>query len=404
MLIIPKKSDLIWYSVLLAGLLFVVYIQYLSKNQYIAVTDFFVPDSYTYELRVLENIKSLNFAANTFNNFNRFIYGLGTINFLILNSSLLFLSVCFCKPVFGNISKSSIWFARFSIVTNLYFLIAAIGPNKEIILLFINMLFWFAYFDENRLFKKYSLIRILTLFLIASLPIFIRPYSSFPLYISLFLNDKYVYKPRKLVFIAISIFFLSNSIGFIANIYSQMVDSSLTSFSASRIFFISKILGEYSKDPLLQVPAFIAKAGIILFGPILRSFPIFSDPFPLLDFGYSVIALLCFPVNLSLIAIFMGKESIKKLCLAITPNYLDALRIFCFVGFSLIVVIVTPVTTFRYMFPFFPFIFAFIPLLKKRYLSRIFILSTLLLSLVILFTSTNRTMKNNLIPEFMNWL
>jgi hypothetical protein len=100
----------------------------------------------------------------------------------------------------------------------------------------------------------------------------------------------------------------------------------------------------------------------------------------------------------------MGKESIKKLCLAITPNYLDALRIFCFVGFSLIVVIVTPVTTFRYMFPFFPFIFAFIPLLKKRYLSRIFILSTLLLSLVILFTSTNRTMKNNLIPEFMNWL
>jgi hypothetical protein len=389
---------------LLTGLLFIVYIQYLSKNQYIAVTEFFVPDSYTYELRVLENIKSTNFAANAFNIFNRFIYGLGTINFLILNSSLLFLSVCFCKPVFGKISRSSIWLARFSIVTNLYFLIAAIGPNKEIILLFINMLFWFVYFDENWLFKKYFSIRILILFLIASLPIFIRPYSSFPLYISLFLNDKYVYKPRKLVFVATLIFFLLNFIDLFSNLYSQTVDSYLESFSGSRIFTVSKILGEYSKDPLLQVPTFIVKAGIILFGPILRSFSIFSNPFPLLDFGYSVIALLCFPVNLSLIVIFMGKESIRKLCLAITPNDLDALRIFCFVSFSLVVVIVNPVITFRYMFPFFPFIFAFVPLLKKRFLSRIFILSTLLVSLIILFTSADRTTKNNLIPEFMNWL
>jgi hypothetical protein len=404
MLISLKKSDLRWYLILLTTLSVTVYIQYLSKNQYVSVTGFFVPDSYTYELRALQDIKRDAFAANAFNILNQLIYNLGSINFLVFNTSLLILSIWLCKPVFERISKLSVVFARFSIVANPYFLIAAIGPNKEIILLFINMLFWFAYFHKNRIFQKYFLVRKNVLFFVASLPLFIRPYSSFPLYALIFLDKKHFYKPRKLFIIILLSFFLLNSIDFFNNLHSQLIDDSLRSFSDSRIFQIVEILGQYSKDPIMQIPAFAIKSLILLIGPALRSFPIFSDPFPLLDFGYSIIAYILLPVNLSFIVIFMQRQSIKNLCSRITSNDLEASMIFCFTSISLLVTIISPVITFRYIFPVVPFIFAFAQLLGKELFGRIFILSTLFVSIIILFTSNAITIEEGLIPEFMNWL
>lgn len=78
-----RKSDTVWYFLLFALLLLTLYIQYLSKHGYIPLTGIYVPDSYTYELRALENRELEEFSAFSYNLFNQFIYNsfLGAFGF-----------------------------------------------------------------------------------------------------------------------------------------------------------------------------------------------------------------------------------------------------------------------------------------------------------------------------------
>jgi len=140
--------DLLWYVSLLALLILVVTIQYLAKNNLLSISNFYVPDSYTYELRLfgIKDVQDAGLAAQAYNIFNQFLYSLGSHSFFVFNVSLLLLSLSLCRDVFQNISSKAVNYARLSIVANPYLLIGAIGPNKETILLFLCLMFWKVFF------------------------------------------------------------------------------------------------------------------------------------------------------------------------------------------------------------------------------------------------------------------
>ena len=108
-------------------------------------------------------------------------------------------------------------------------------------------------------------------------------------------------------------FFLLNSIPFTNTLVSSLYqDDVISSFSTSRIYDIALLMRDYSQNIILQYPAFIVKSIIFLFAPILRPLSIFVSPLPLLDVGYSIIASLIFPFNLSLILVFLFFVKTKK--------------------------------------------------------------------------------------------
>jgi hypothetical protein len=394
--------DLIWYMVLLSLLILVVTIQYLAKNNIISISNFYIPDSYTYELRLLgiKDIENEGLAAQAYNIFNKFLYALGSHSFFVFNTSLLFLSLNLCRDVFQNISSKAINYARLSIVANPYLLIGAIGPNKETILLFLCLLFWKVFFTSK------GKIRIILLTVIGAIPIFIRPIVSFPLYVSigvyLLIKNNYN-KPRRLILIFLGIYFLLNSIPFTKSLILDSSKEELTSFATSRIYDISLLLKNYSQDIVLQYPVFIAKSVIFLFAPIVRPLSIFLSPLPFLDVGYSIIALLLFPFNLSLILTFLSLGKKNKGEFSVYES-----MIFFYTLLSIIVIIINPILTFRYIFPFTPFIFACFGLQSIRTRNYVIYLSSITILLSVWFSSSYyigvEVSGNEPIPDFLQWL
>ena len=401
---IKKKVlfDLIWYMVLLFLLILVVTIQYLAKNDILSISNFYIPDSYTYELRLLEinSLENAALSAQAYNILNQFLYALGSHSFFVFNTSLLFLSLSLCRDVFQNISSKAINYARLSIVANPYLLVGAIGPNKETILLFLCLLFWKVFFTSK------GKIRIILLAVIAAIPIFIRPVVSFPLYVSigvyLLIKNNYN-KPRRLILIFLGIYFLLNSIPFTNSLISNLSEDELTSFATSRIYYISLLLKNYSQDIILQYPAFIAKSVIFLFAPIVRPLSIFVSPLPLLDVGYSMIASLLFPFNLSLILVFLSSSKTNKRQFSVYESI-----IFFYTLLSIIVIIMNPILTFRYIFPFTPFIFACFEFQSIRTKNYIIYLSSITILLTIWFLSLysigGEVSNNEPMPDFLQWL
>jgi hypothetical protein len=394
--------DLIWYIALLSLLVLVVTIQYLAKNNIISISNFYIPDSYTYELRLLgiKDIENEGLAAQAYNIFNKFLYALGSHSFFIFNTSLLFLSLNLCRDVFQNISSKAINYARLSIVANPYSLIGAIGPNKETILLFLCLLFWKVFFISE------GKSRIVLLTVIAAIPIFIRPVVSFPLYVSIgvYLLIKNNYNnPKKLILIFLGIYFLLNSIPFTNSLISNLSQDDLTSFATSRIYDISLLLKGYSQNIILQYPAFIAKSVILLFGPIVRPLSIFASPLPLLDVGYSMIASLLFPFNLSLVLIFLSSSKTNKRQFSVHES-----MIFFYTLLSIIVIIINPILSFRYIFPFTPFIFACFELQSIKIKNYVIYLSSITILLSVWFSSSYyigvEVGGNEPIPDFLQWL
>ena len=116
-----------------------------------------------------------------------------------------------------------------------------------------------------------------------------------------------------LILTFLAAFFLLNSIPFTNTLVSSLYqDDVISSFSTSRIYDIALLMRDYSQNIILQYPAFIVKSIIFLFAPILRTLSIFVSPLPLLDVGYSIIASLIFPFNLSLILVFLFFVKTKK--------------------------------------------------------------------------------------------
>ncbi len=412
-----RKSDTVWYFLLFAFLLLTLYIQYLSKYGYIPLTGIYVPDGYTYELRAIENKQLEEFSAFSYNLFNQFIYNsfFGAFGFFLLNSSLLFLSVWLCRPVFVSISENSINYARFAIVFNPYLLIGAIGPNKESILLFINLLFWYLCFtryqDQKRISSKGRWVakttKLVLLVTVAFINVFVRPITSVILYVS-FIYKIVGYKKYRTVLLWLMVFyFLSISIPPINEIYAEQVDQGLSSFASSTIYDLAATLAKYSLDPIMQYPAFIAKTILLFFGFIVRPFSFFE----LLDVGYSFLAVAYFPINLSLILTFFNKNNYNNSENSSEygeemPNN-DSLNTFLiFALLSMFMVVVSPGFTFRYFIPITPFSFA---LFICQNSSTRKILVTISVLIGILVITANLVYQKSYyqdvsLPLFMDWL
>ncbi|KRH96854.1 hypothetical protein [Cylindrospermopsis sp. CR12] len=409
-----RKSDTVWYFLLFALLLLTLYIQYLSKYGYIPLTGIYVPDGYSYELRALENRELEEFSAFSYNLFNQFIYNsfLGAFGFFLFNSSLLFLSVWLCRPVFASISENSINYARFAIVFNPYLLIGAIGPNKESILLFINLLFWYLCFSGYRDHESRSnnqgnlvakIIDPVAVFTLASVPLFIRPIVSIILYISLIYKIVGFKKTRLVATWLLVCYFLSVSIPVINEIYAQQVDQGLSSFSGSTVYDAAETLSRYSLDPIMQYPAFIAKTILLFFGFVIRPFS-FSA---LLDVGYTFLALAYFPINLSLILTFLKntKRNYDNLSRPDNDNTMNTFLFFTLL--SMFIVIVSPGFTFRYFIPVTPFsfgLFIFQNSSTRKILVTISVLIGVLVIVGNLIFYQKSYYQDVSLPVFMDWL
>ncbi|MFL0658634.1 hypothetical protein [Cylindrospermopsis raciborskii] len=416
-----RKSDTVWYFLLFALLLLTLYIQYLSKHGYIPLTGIYVPDGYTYELRALENRELEEFSAFSYNLFNQFIYNsfLGAFGFFLFNSSLLFLSVWLCRPVFASISENSVNYARFAIVFNPYLLISAIGPNKESILLFINLLFWYSCFygyrnEERRSNNKGKLvakiIKLVALFTLASIPLFIRPIVSILLYVSLIYKIFRFKKTRLVATWVLVFYFVSISIPAINEIYAQQVDQGLSSFTSSSIYDLAATLAKYSLDPIMQYPAFIAKTILLFFGFIVRPFSFFE----LLDVGYSFLAVAYFPINLSLILTFLkntkhNSDDSSRLDEEIfsRKNYNTVNAFLFFALLSMFIVVVSPGFTFRYFIPATPFTFALF-ICQNSSTRKILVAISVLIGLLVIVGNVIFVQKSYYqevsLPVFMDWL
>jgi hypothetical protein len=394
----------------------------LSKHGYIPLTGIYVPDGYTYELRALENRELEEFSAFSYNLFNQFIYNsfLGAFGFFLFNSSLLFLSVWLCRPVLAGISADSVNYARFAIVFNPYLLIGAIGPNKESILLFINLLFWYSclsgYRNQERKANNKGklvvakIINLVALFTLASIPLFIRPVVSIILYISL-IYKIFSFKKTRLVATWVLVFyFVSISIPAINEIYAQQVDQGLSSFTSSSIYDLAATLAKYSLDPIMQYPAFIAKTILLFFGFIVRPFSFFE----LLDVGYSFLAVAYFPINLSLILTFLkntkhNSDDSSRLDEEIfsRKNYNTVNAFLFFALLSMFIVVVSPGFTFRYFIPATPFTFALF-ICQNSSTRKILVAISVLIGLLVIVGNVIFVQKSYYqevsLPVFMDWL
>lgn len=386
-----------WYLILLSLIAITFALQISAKHQFLPLTNHFIPDSYAYELRVL-NEREMDPLSDGFTNFNRLLYNLGPASFLIFNTVILLGSVYFCK-LFDCISPKSVSVARFIIVFNPYLLIGAVGPNKETVLIFLSLLSFYFYFQTLSYLKLIG-------FLIAILALFIRPVFGLVLASSLLLLPFiYIFRnPINLFLSILCLYFAANSIPVISEFIANTHGEELEYFQGSNLLQLALVLQLMSKSPILQYPAFLAKTVLILITPIFRPNPLYSIPFAILDAGYTLIAYLLLPFNLALLFLFFQK---KRTSLTYINKHTQVLIIYSLLG--VLSTILNTNISFRYIFPYSPFIVAFIYLHSTKWRNRIMIFSISLICLTFILTSMffrkdfELDTSNSTLPQFISW-
>lgn len=400
--IIHLREELLWYLVLICLLSVTLIIQYIAKSKALDIANFYIPDSNTYEIRVFSSQDLEGFSATVYNNFNKILYNISPQSFLWFNASLLFISLNLCRNVFKHVSKASINYARLAIVANPYILIGAIGPNKETILIFICLLFWTCFLNIR------GAIRFPISVLVLLLSLAIRPVVCVPLVINLtiYIFAKNIKNPGKIIFKILIIYFLANSIPFINELLASVHDDNLNAFTESRIYDVATSLNSFSQHPILQYPAFIIKSAILLFGFIIRPIQLLAQPLPLLDIGYSFLAYLFFPFNLSLVITLLTNKWNKKMIV----DYSMTNNLLVFVSLSYLTIILNPILTFRYLFPYVPFVFAIFPVVNIKF-KKIVLITSCLCCLFSLLFSVNTNVNSGFyfkdydaLPKFIEWL
>jgi len=384
-----------WYLMLLCLLAITLVLQFTARYQFLPITNHFVYDSYTYELRVLYE-RNVDPFANSFTALNAFFYSLGAYSFIVINTIMLLISIYLCR-IFKCISDNSVSLARFIIVFNPYLLIGAIGPNKETFLLFLSLLCFYLYFH------RLSYIKVLG-FLVALSALFVRPVFGMVLVttilivplLSLFKN------PINLFIFILVFYFAVNSIPFINVILTESQGEDLASFQTSSLYEIALVLKLMNQNPLLQFPAFFIKTCLILITPIVRPNAFFSIPYPILDVGYTFMAYILFPFNLSLLLIFLNKKTVS---LYNTNRNTQILLLYTLIG--ILTTIINSNITFRYIFPYSPIIASFFYLHSLKTRNRVIVLSFFILlftfTVTLAFFKKEFEMDNFIIPQFMSW-
>ncbi len=372
-------------------------LQVAGKHDYLPVVNHYIPDSYAYELRVLYD-RTIDPLSDGFTYFNRALYAFGSFSFLILNTLMLLASVYLCQ-IFKCISLNSVALARFIIVFNPYLLIGAIGPNKETVLVVLSLLSFYFFFRQLTYLKLIGIS-------VAILALFVRPVFGLVLVTTLLMGPfiSFFKNPVSLFLFILSFYFIINSIPAVNFLLTSAHGDELQYFQGSNLLQIALFLQVMSQNPVLQLPAFAVKTGLILITPIFRPNPFFSFPFPILDGGYTFMAYCLFPLNLALLSLFFNKS---KTSTDHINKKAQILILYCLIG--ILTTIINPNITFRYIFPYSPILAALFYLHTMNYRNRILVSSCVIVSLTFFGTlvffrkSYVEDLSNSIVPQFMSW-
>ena len=385
-----------WYIAQITLIILTIFAQYLAKYRILPIANHFIPDSYSYELRVLYD-REMDFFSNGLTLLNGFIYNtIGTFGFTLINTILLLASIYLCR-IFSSISSYSVSLARIVIVFNPYYLVGVIGPNKETYLLFACLLVWNVYFSKIANFKGLALV-------IGFFTMFIRSYVGLITLITIILAPslRFFKNPVALFVFIVLGYFMLNAVPAINSMITDMQGGEeLVYYRSSSLYPIALILIAMTANPILQIPAFAAKTIIILVTPILRPNPFLTIPFPLLDSGYSIFAYILMPFNLSLLFLLYKKKLLSSSRIDLKTQ---VLCLFCLIG--ILSTIVSPTMSFRYIFPYTPYVAALFPLHSLKVRNRILVFC--LITIAIVFTLTLTFFRkeyeyDQFQPVFMNW-
>lgn len=367
-------KDYKWYFIQLGMIIFTLVSIFFARHELLPLTHYTVPDSGYYEAWVYTpRDKGI---ATGFLYLNTFLYYIGVQSFIFYNSLLLLLSIHFCS-VFKSFSPTSVSWARASIAFNPYLLISIMGPTKEINLIFLSLFAFFLFLKGPFLFKILGILP-------AVGAMAIRPQFGMIIIVSFafLIILKYVRQPISLCIGIFVAFLLLNSIPFINNIISNSGGEELEYFAISIYYEIALVLKVLQENPFLQIVALLVKLVLVMFAPIARPNNIFSSYIPMLDWGYTIMGWLLFPLNLSFLFLFLNKKITQEPKLDIKGQLLI---MYAFLG--ILSTIISPIIQARYLYPYAPFIAACIMLHGVKARNRILVFSFSLILLAFVLTA-----------------
>jgi hypothetical protein len=389
-----------WYLTLLALLLVTLLLQISAKYQFLPLTNLYIPDSWVYEQRVLFDLTGNSFFSDGLTYYNRLLYAIGPASIFITNAFILFTSVYLCK-VFECVSDKSVNLARFIIVFNPYLLVGAIGPNKETLLIFISLLSFTFFFKDSLTAKLLGIA-------IAILTLFVRPHAGIVIVGSMLLVPliPLFRNPINLFLSILFTYFAFNAIPVFNEFFTASQGEDITPyFQTSSIFEVILVLIYMNEHPILQIPGFMIKVCLILITPIARPNPFFSQPFAILDAGYSLIAYYLLPFNLGLLLLIKNKSKVQWSTVSHNTQFLI---LFCLIG--ILSTLMSSIITFRYIFPYTPVIVSLFYLNTIKVRNQVITLSFLLITFIFVTTAIFMRRQFQLetgidsVAQFMSWL
>jgi hypothetical protein len=390
-----------WYFLEIVLILLTVLLQYSAKYQLLPLTNHLIPDSFHYETRVFFDLVGNSFFSDGLTYYHRFLYNIGPASFLVVNSTMLILSIYFCT-IFSRISPQSVSAARFIIVFNPYLLIGAVGPNKETLVIFLSLATFYFLFQTHKILNAFGIC-------VATLVLFVRPVAGIILISSLLMSILLLLfkNPLKIFLSLLLLYFILNAIPPINDLIlsAQGEGEDLPHFQGSNILEVAIFLKIMNQSPILQIPALFIKAGLILITPIFRPNPFYSIPFAILDVGYSLLAYALLPFNIGLLLLFFNLKRVSTKFINID---VQLLLLYCLLG--IFATLLSSNISFRYIFPYAPFIFAFFYLHDIKYRNKIITYSFFLVLLVFALTSifTRKQFELDtgtfIAPQFISWM
>lgn len=385
-----------WYFILLGNIFITLVAISCGKHEILPFVNYYIPDSGHYELWVF--FPTDKGISNGFLNINTFLYNIGVQSLCIYNTLLLICCIYFCS-VFQTISEKAVSLARTSIAFNPYILISVLGPTKEINLTFFSLFSLY-------LFSKKPISLKIMAFVPAIVVMGIRPQFGAVLVFSLicYLLVKIIKNPITICVSAFVTFLVLNSIPSINNIISNAGGEELEYYRISNFYAVALILKAMQENPVLQIVALAIKAILAMFAPIARPNAILSSNIPLLDWGYNFMGWFLFPLNLSFLLLFLNKKKVIEPQLSPMGQLII---VFTFLGiFS---VIISPIFSARYLFPYAPGIAACFSIHSVKVRNRILVFSFVIIALAFIssaiFIPIYWYPETNMVPfQFLSWI
>jgi hypothetical protein len=363
-----------WYLIQVCTILFTLISIFVARHELLPLTHYAIPDSGYYEAWVF--VPRDKGIATGFNYLNSFLYSIGVQSFVLYNSALLILSI-YCCSVFNTFSPKAVSWARATIAFNPYLLISVMGPTKEINLIFFSLFSFFLFLKKPLPFKVLSIIP-------AVATMAIRPQFGLIILVTFacLLVLRFVKEPISLCILILLSFLFLNSIPVINYYITNSGGEELEFFSTSIYYEVAMVLKVLQTNPLFQIIALLVKLVLIMFAPIARPNNLFAAYVPMLDWGYTIMGWMLFPLNLAFLLLFVNRKTLKVRQLG---EGAQLVLIYAFLG--ILSTIISPIIQARYLFPYAPFIAACFILHNVKLRNNILIFSFALIILAFIGTA-----------------